>query len=588
MLKPRSAALIPVLSIYMVPAAFAAGISLEIWPRNGAPPFFPEQRFLYSAPAAPGVGGAAATLDELPGTDVQRRGATGAQADISLRGGSYQQTLLMIDGVRVNDPQTAHHNMDIPLNPSDIDTVSVLPGAHAAGTGADAFGGAVEIRTRRPSADSVKVTAGAGDLSSRTGELSIERRFGAFAQRLSAGRVSGGGPRPGTDHEADTLAAAGRYSADWGNIDYSLGWSEKEFGAAGFYSALTSGEREATRTRSASVSAGVASGGLTVSPRVYWRGHDDRFSYLYNSTAYSNRHRTELTGAGLELRRSVAGGSVFLGTEYYAQSLDSSNMGKRSSGVAGVKGGFSAPLGGPLGLTARLRADRHSSWGWQWSPGLEMRADLGRAMVWAAASRAFRAPSFTELYYSDPGNRGDPGLRPERAYSYELGGEWKAGGSRMTASVFSREERGVIDWTRASAASPWNAGNTGSAYVSGAEASVAARAGDLALSFSGSLMSRADSSRLESKYARRYPRAKCRIGAAFSLPSSVEASLAVAAVRRAGEEGYVLGSAGLARDIGGVRAALDVTNILDTRYEEVPGLAAPGRWFGFTLGYSFV
>ena len=88
-------------------------------------------------------------LKELPGLDLQTRGLLGSQADISIRGSTYQQILILIDGMRVNDPQTAHHNMDLPVPLSVIEKIEVLKGQASSVYGADAFGGVVNIITKR-------------------------------------------------------------------------------------------------------------------------------------------------------------------------------------------------------------------------------------------------------------------------------------------------------------------------------------------------------------------------------------------------------------------------------------------------------
>lgn len=534
-------------------------------------------------------GSVEAALDSLPGLDLQRRGAPGAQADLSLRGSSYQQALLLIDGMRANDPQTAHHNLDLPFAAADIEAVEVLPGAHASGLGAGAFGGAVNVRTRRPSSDGAYARAGAGEYSSRFAEVSCERVWGAFGQRISGRRGSSGGARPGAGSEAVNIFSRSAYDAPWGTLDLSAGYTEKDFGAAGFYSSVTREEREATRTRFASVSARVGGGeGLAAEPRVYWRAHHDRFSYLYNSAAYANVHDTGLAGAGLTLRRKSGGASVSLGGEYYGENIDSSNMGRHSAGVTALSGGWESRLGGAWSLAALVRADRHTAWGWQGSPGVRLGwGGSGGPAVWAAAGRSFRAPSFTELYYNDPGNRGNALLKPERAVSYEAGAEWAPGVSRLRSAVYRRDESRIIDWVKTAAGSPWTARNIGGVTVHGLEGSFETALGKARMSLAWSFIYKDSSASYQSKYALRYPRGKGALSLKGPLPWGLDSSLALSAVKREKEAGYFLADLGLARQFGNMRASFDVTNILDAGYEEIPGAPAPGRWSGFSLGCAF-
>lgn len=466
--------------------------------------------------------------------------------------------------------------------------MTVFPGALSAGLGAGAFGGAVEIRTRRPSADSLSASVGAGDYAFRSASLSCEKMLGRFGQRLTGWSAADGGTRPGTDLAAEGLFYRAGLDGALGALDLSLGYTEKDFGAAGFYSAVTREERERTRTRFAALSAQVPAFGLVLEPRLYARAHHDRFSYVYNSAAYANTHDTGLAGAGLALNRRAGASSCRLGAEYYGENIDSGSMGRHSAGVAALFGGSELALGGGFGLAAALRGDRHTAWGWQASPGLRLNWDGGGGFrAWTAAARAFRPPSFTELYYSDPGNRGDAGLKPERSLSYEAGAEWSPGGLLLRAAVYRRDERGLIDWVKTSAGSPWTAANTGDVTVHGAEGKIEAPLGAARAALGWSFIYKESDASYISKYALRYPRAKASLSLGGPLAPGLDASLDLSAVKRENEAGYFLANAALSRGFGRLKAVLEADNVLDAGYEEIPGARAPGRRFRFSLAYTF-
>src|SRR4028119_932631 len=92
------------------------------------------------------------SLDELlrylPGIEVQMRGPMGAQSDIVLRGGTFQQVLVIVDGMRINDPNTGHFNSYIPIAPPEIERIEVLKGASSAIYGSEAVGGVIHIITK--------------------------------------------------------------------------------------------------------------------------------------------------------------------------------------------------------------------------------------------------------------------------------------------------------------------------------------------------------------------------------------------------------------------------------------------------------
>ncbi|HMA87091.1 MAG TPA: TonB-dependent receptor plug domain-containing protein, partial [Desulfosalsimonadaceae bacterium] len=87
-------------------------------------------------------------LEHVNGVDVRQRGAGGVQTDIGIRGASFEQTLIMVDGVAISDPQTGHHNMNLPVTLSDIERIEVVKGPAARIYGPNAMGGVINIITR--------------------------------------------------------------------------------------------------------------------------------------------------------------------------------------------------------------------------------------------------------------------------------------------------------------------------------------------------------------------------------------------------------------------------------------------------------
>ncbi len=89
------------------------------------------------------------SIDELlryvPGVEVQSRGPMGTQADFTIRGGTFQQVLVILDGIRLNDPLTGHFSSYIPISPAEIDRIEVLKGASSAIYGTEAVGGVIHI-----------------------------------------------------------------------------------------------------------------------------------------------------------------------------------------------------------------------------------------------------------------------------------------------------------------------------------------------------------------------------------------------------------------------------------------------------------
>src|SRR6185295_16125897 len=90
-------------------------------------------------------------LNQEPSVDLRQRGQNNIQTDVSIRGANFGQTLVLLNGFRMNDPQSGHHNMDLPVPLESVDRIEVLKGSGSTLYGSDAIGGVVQLITRVPS-----------------------------------------------------------------------------------------------------------------------------------------------------------------------------------------------------------------------------------------------------------------------------------------------------------------------------------------------------------------------------------------------------------------------------------------------------
>jgi len=105
-------------------------------------------------------------LSFVPGVDVRQRGVAGVQADVGIRGGSFEQTLLLLNGIKLSDPQTGHHLMNIPIPLVGIDRVEVLKGPASRIFGQNAFTGAINVITRLAEVPSLRLQSYGGSFGS--------------------------------------------------------------------------------------------------------------------------------------------------------------------------------------------------------------------------------------------------------------------------------------------------------------------------------------------------------------------------------------------------------------------------------------
>lgn len=520
------------------------------------------------------------------GFEAQARSPFGIQADFSIRGSNFQQLLILIDGVRVNDPQTGHHNADLPVALTEIERIEILSGTGSSLHGADAVAGAVNIITR-----SAKSESQPGD----GGELRLTAGGHGLVGLQFGGTPPLGGRRLNVhawfNRAGDFLP--NRAFRQWGlslggglgeRADWRLAYTDKDFGAQGFYGPAPSAER--TKTALWTFHQGLVEGpSLHLQQRVGFRIHWDDFTWnRERPELFQAHHRThtlsyDLLNSWRWSDRTTLSAGVSLGGDWIA----STTLGRHGLGRGG---GFFELRHDPTAhtsLVAGLRYDRYAGREGAWSPTLTGAWWIHPRLKWRASlGKAFRVPSFTELYYRDPNHEADPTLQPERAWEGETGLDWLAA-ERLTIhlSYFLRRERDVIDWVRDHPAQKWKTANIRRLRTEGVEVLVrfTPRTGWILQSGYSRLDRETDTFAGLSKYVLNYARHNWSTSLVQRWSGPWVLAHRVTWKQRQDGQSYWLLDHRLARRMGRLEVFLQVHNLLDSRYEEIPGVVMPGRWF---------
>jgi outer membrane cobalamin receptor len=549
-----------------------------------------------------------AALDGLPARSVAEalRWALGveilarssAQADVAIRGGTFEQVLILVDGVRMSDPQTGHFDLDLAVPLDRVERIEILRGPASAQYGSDAVGGVVNVVTRG-AAPGFGVRAEGGSFG--TGLLAMDAGFsgpGGVAGVISAEGGRSDGHREGTDW--DTRIASLRLDAPaaGGLVRLDMGRARRAFGAADFYAPFPSYERTDTETVALAWVPGPAAT-LRVEPRLTWRGHDDDFTLIReNPSVYRNIHRSTQLGAEVTVRFAPTPRSVLaLGTDAARHALTSNALGERSEsrGAAFAEVAVLAPAGVELALG--VRHDRHEVWGGFTSPSVAMALGVAEDVrLRGSWNRSFRGPSWTERYYADPGHVPNPELGPEQGHAWEAGVHWGAReGLELSGAIFHRTAEDLIDWARTPAEAggtpgPWVPRNVNEARFRGAEAEARWTLTEgTRLGVAATLLSvrAGDEPGLESKYALR-PRTEEVTGSLRQVvPGGVSVSALVTHARQGGP-GATYRSATREVDLRleapvpggplhGARIYLDLRNLTDADHPDLTGQPVPGR-----------
>jgi iron complex outermembrane receptor protein len=559
---------------------------------------------------------------------LEERGAGGGQADLILRGGSFEQALVLLNGFRIDDSQTAHHNLDLPIPLDAMDSIEVLHGAGSTLHGEDALSGVVDFLTAAPSATSLRLRAGDGSFGSNEESIEAALARRRWSSRLTAERNFSTGflALPGIsplcnsslmyrdcqndrDYRNEDASSESWVSSRLGISDLLFAASDRAFGANQFYGPYNSWER----TKGWFASGRQELGSRTVAAFGY-RRHSDEFVLLRsNPSAYENNHIDGSWQASLRYTLPVATSSVLLfGLESDGDSIRSYNL---SGGVRSFALGLHArnrgagyadldlhPAGSRWNLSAGLREEIFSGGGQAvLSPHLAGSLRLtSQLKLRAGGGYGFRIPTYTDLYYSDPATIGNPNLKPESAWSGEGGADWAASG-RFSLSVtgFYSRQHDTIDYLRAATlpnsllppdciVNTWCAVNLSGLRFAGVESFATwtpARGETIQAAWTQLVGAQPTLNGLQSEYALNYPVENLRATWTAVLKHSLTITNSVAVARPYQQPGnppwnaspYPVWNAALTHDAGKLRPYLRFANLSNTGYQEINGVAMQGR-----------
>ncbi|MBK9181902.1 MAG: TonB-dependent receptor [Ignavibacteria bacterium] len=525
----------------------------------------------------------------VPGVDLRTRGPYGAQSDVSIRGGSYEQTTMLLNGMRLTDPQTGHHQLNLPLAPLDIDRIEVVKGGASRLFGPGAMDGVVNIIPRIPTASSSTGSVIGGDFGYLEGRASAALLTGDVHNVLSGQYVKHNGYRQSTDLKLGSAFLSGGLTTAETTVNWLGGIVDKSFGAGLFYSPRFPDAWEHTLTWLAGLRVATPLSEIwTMSVAGLYRTNTDEFLLKRDDPAfYRNTHTTHSATVTALVTGTYSFATLTLGAEGGADNIVSSNLGDHDR----VRGGVSAEIRAPLtsdvfatvGANITGFSDRTPGVGYgadlQWRPTEDLR-------VFATVNRSFRIPTYTELYYKDPTTRGNAALLPEHAITAELGGSVLVENIEFRASGFIRNGRDLIDYVL-DTGNIYVAENIESVDIQGIEGVVTIPVQRLwnaspltMLQWTVNFASVESTANAQTRYTRDQLRWQSIIRADVTMPLDVLCTFTVRIVERY-TDGVMrsIGDLRLQRAFGGVRILAEASNLWNTSMIEAGWVPIAPRWF---------
>ncbi|SHF29934.1 TonB-dependent receptor plug domain-containing protein [Dysgonomonas macrotermitis] len=418
-------------------------------------------------------------LNYAAGIDVQQRGGHGVQADISIRGGSFDQTAILLNGVNLSNPQTGHYSFDIPINLSDIERIEIIHGPSSIIYGASAFSGGINIITKKDADHKAyaKVEAGGHNL------LGIEAN-GAYqnqvvSTRLSAGYKTSDGYINNSDYDIFNLLWQTRFDVEKSKIDIQLGYNDKQFGANTFYTPEYPNQYDKTQSYFASIK-GETGTKLKFIPIVYWNRHNDCFQLYRDGTPdipswYTghNYHQTDVYGSNLNLQYRSKLGITSFGAEFRNEGILSNVLGLEMQNPSGKYTKSDNRTNISYALEHNLLIDRFSLTAgiltnyntairgkYKFYPSVNISYQLTNSLkVYSSWNKATRMPTFTDLYYTTATHTGNTNIKPEDSEAFELGFKYNTSFVRAYITGYIMEGKNLIDWIKDNPDDKWESRN---------------------------------------------------------------------------------------------------------------------------------
>ena len=368
-------------------------------------------------------------LEYAVNIDLRQRGIDGIQSDVSIRGGSFEQVLILINGIKINDPQTGHHSMNIPVSIQQIEKIEILTGGGTRIYGNYAYTGVINIITKKESTNSLLLVSGENNFKSI--EINGFHKNNNIKHSISVLNKSSDGYIEGMDYKTNNLF----YQASLEKNNFSsllnIALIDKKFGAYSFYTPKYPDQYEEIQTGIYSFQFCYEIDNLTISNKIFKRSNQDEFIlFRENPEWYHNFHKTDLYGFDFNIAKKTKTGSNVIGAEIIYDNIISNRLGDTLIEQIAINENNFYTLGSnrtitnffveknithnKLSVSTGLMMNISNNNESEIFPGIDLSYLFSeKVTISGSFSKSMRRPNYTELYYSSPTNQGNKNLKSE-------------------------------------------------------------------------------------------------------------------------------------------------------------------------------
>lgn len=560
------------------------------------------------------------------GVDVQQRGGHGVQADISIRGGSFDQNAVLLNGVNLSNAETGHLSYDIPINLSDIERIEIIHGASGLIYGSAAFTGGINIITKKEVHERLyaQITYGQHRTHSAEGRLAFDT--GQSTHSISVGHKASAGYTDNTDYKIlNVLAQSNLHLGAHNKLHFNLGFNDKAYGANAFYSPKGPKQYEETDNLVASLKGELGTERLRIVPILYWNRVHDQYHWVRGTAL--NHHRADHMGGNLILAYQSSLGTTSLGVELRREDILSNRLGfptvkdhgkynryaTRTNTSLSLEHSLSLAQGLSVSAGALLNHNTQRQGKYEFLPSLS--ATYRPTSAWtisAAWSESVRIPTFIDLFYVGPAQHGNSHVQPERSRSLELSAKYRHRALDAYVTGFALWGQDIIDWVKLQPTdAKYQSYNIGYLNTYGIELGLRLRLAQLFPSLHSGTQLRVDyarmtqshdSNNLSSLYVMRYLRDKLTARLDLPVGDRFTSSWSLRWQKRMGEFQTGVDASGVPsysaypgfatldarldyRLLRGVELSLSLNNLTNTKYFDFAAVHQPGFWASLGLTY---
>ena len=550
--------------------------------------------------------------------DVRQRGIDGTQSDISVRGGSFEQTLILLNGVPINDPQTGHHNMNLPVDIESVARIEILKGPGARVFGPNSFTGAINIITVNADEEILKASIATGEDAYFKGTLASSYYVQNYENYAAISYKRSDGFMHNTDFKIGNLFYQINSKQEYGETKFQAGYTNKEFGANSFYSPNFPEQYEKTKTTFVNLNF-ESNTKIIIKPNVYWRRNKDHFRLVRDQPDfYTNNHLTDVIGGNIDFEFSSVFGVSNFGVAMQNQHIFSNVLGDiidKPISVVGEPGFFythektrtnhSAYIDhfykvGKLSINGGMFSYYTKDFDFGFYPGIDFSYNIkDNIAFFASINKSLRLPSFTDMYYSGPDRQGNIDLKPEQTVAFEVGAKLIKKVIQINTSYFYRHANRLIDWAYVDSLGMYKSLNVNDINTHGLEISTVVKLNYLLpqqnllqsvkFSYSGLNMSKYAGD-YESLYVLDYLKHSISFQLNHKIYNKFGASWYVIYNNREGfyqdlttntkknYKAYTLVDAQIYWKNSRIKIYINATNVFDSKYVSLAYVPMPGRW----------